>query len=69
MEGGGGRNGWPLDDRGYGIQPYLMTPLRPEGVFTLSQNSYQKAHTKTRDTIVRNCTIIAATAVLHNMYF
>ena len=30
-----------------------MTTLRPESVFTASRNSYQKAHTKTRDTIVR----------------
>ena len=92
MEGWGGRNGWPLGDRGYGIQPYLMTPLRPESVFTVSQNSYQKAPTKTRNTMVmafrlwktrfqsfdcsggalqyqlnRCCTIITATAVLHNM--
>ena len=70
-----------------------MTPLRPENVFTVSQNSYQKAHTKTRDTIIVRsfgpwktrfqcldcsggalqyqpnccCTIITATAVLHNM--
>ena len=49
MEGGGGRNGWSLGDRGYGIQHYLMTPLRPGSVFTVSQNSYQKAHSKTRD--------------------
>ena len=35
------------------MQPYLMTPLRPESVSTVSQDSYQKAHTKTRDTIER----------------
>ena len=92
MEGGGGRNGWLLGDRGYSIQPYLMTPLRPESVTTFSQSTYQKAHTKTRNTIERAfglwktrfhcldwsggalqyqanhcCTIITATAVLHNM--
>ena len=94
IEGGVGRNGWPLGDQGCGIQPYLMIPLRLESVFTVSQNSYRKAHTKTRDTIVRAfglwktrfqcldcsggalqyqpnhcCTIITATAVLHNVYF
>ena len=53
MEGGGGRNGWLLGDRGYSIQPYLMTPLRPESVTTFSQSTYQKAHTKTRNTIER----------------
>ena len=37
MEGGGGRNGWPLGDRGYGIQPYLMTPLRPECLYSFSE--------------------------------
>lgn len=78
-------------DRGYGIQPYLMTPFRPDDVSTPPQR-YQKAHTKTRNTIERAfglwkarfrcfdasggalqfdpsrcCTIITATAVLHNM--
>ena len=53
MEGGGCRNGWLLGDRGYGIQPYLMTPLRPDHVTTVSQTRYQKAHTKTRNTIER----------------
>ena len=92
MEGGGGKNGWLLGDRGYGIQPYLMTPLRPDHVTTVSQTRYQKAHTKTRNMIERAfglwkirfrcldhsggalqfqpnhcCTIITATAVLHNM--
>ena len=51
MEGGRGRNGWLLGDRGYGIQPYLMTPLRPESVSTFFQSTYQKTHTKTRNTI------------------
>ena len=27
LEGGGGRNGWLLGDCGYGIQPYLLSPL------------------------------------------
>ena len=35
-----------------GIQPYLMTPLRLESVSTISQNSYQKVHTKTGNTII-----------------
>ena len=93
MENEGGRNGWLLGDRGYGIQPYLMTPFRPDDVSTAGQAKYQKAHTKTRNTIERAlglwktrfrcvdvsggslqfkpsncCTIITATAVLHNMF-
>lgn len=92
LEGGGGRNGWLLGDRGYSIQPYLLTPFRPDSVSTQPQRKYQKAHTKTRNTIERAfglwkarfrcldisggalqfepsrcCTIITATAVLHNM--
>ena len=35
-EGGRGRNGGLLGDRGFGIQLYLMTPLRPDHVTTLS---------------------------------
>ena len=91
-ENEGGRNGWLLGDRSYGIQPYLMTPFRPDDVSTAGQAKYQKAHTKTRNTIERAlglwktrfrcldvsggslqfkpsncCTIITATAVLHNM--
>ena len=92
MENEGGRNGWLLGDRSYGIQPYLMTPFCPVDVSTAGQAKYQKAHTKTRNTIERAlglwktrfrcldvsggslqfkpsncCTIITATAVLHNM--
>ena len=92
LEKGGGQNGWLLGDRGYGIQPYLLTPFRPDDVSTAPQRRYQKAHTKTRNTIERACglwktrfpcldvsggalqinpncccTIITATAVLHNM--
>lgn len=33
---------------GYGIPPYLMTPLRPDRVTTVSQTSYQKAHMRER---------------------
>ena len=53
LEGGGGRNGWLLGDRGYGIQPYLLTPIRPCSVSTQPQGRYHKAHTKTRNTIER----------------
>ncbi|XP_068758191.1 putative nuclease HARBI1 [Montipora capricornis] len=92
LEDGGGQNGWLLGDRGYGIQPYLLTPFRPDDVSTAPQRRYQKAHTKTRNTIERAfglwksrfrcldvsggalqfnpnrcCTMITATAVLHNM--
>lgn len=92
LEDGGGGNGWLLGDRGYGIQPYLLTPFRPDDVSTPPQRRYQKAHTKTRNTVERAfglwkarfrcldvsggtlqfnpdrcCTIITATAVLHNM--
>ena len=52
-ESGGGRNGWLLGDRGYGIQPYLMTPFRPDDISTAPQRKYQKAHTKTHNTIER----------------
>ena len=45
MENEGDRNGWLLGDRSYGIQPYLMTPFRPD-VSTAGQTKYQKAHTK-----------------------
>ena len=92
LEGGAGKNGCLLGDRGYGIQPYLLTPFRPDSVSTQPQRKYQKAHTKTQNTIERAfglwkarfryldtsggalqfkpsrcCTIITATAVLHNM--
>ena len=92
LEDGGGGNGWLLGDRGYGIQPYLLTPFRPDDVSTPPQRRYQKAHTKTRNTVERAfglwkarfrcldvsggtlqfnpdrcCTIITATAVLHNI--
>ena len=53
MESGGGRNGWLLGDRGYGIQPYLLTPFRPDDVTTEPRRRYQRAHTKTRNTIER----------------
>ena len=49
----GARNGWLLGDRRYGIQPYLLTPFRPDSVSTQPQKRYQKAHTKTRNTIER----------------
>jgi len=48
LEDGGGQNGCPLGDRGYGIQPYLLTPFRPDDVSTGPQRRYQKAHTKTK---------------------
>lgn len=92
LEDGGGQNGWLLGDCDYGIQPYLMTPFRQDNVSTAPQKRYQKAHTKTRNTVKRAfglwksrfrcldvsggalqfhpsrcCTIITATAVLHNM--
>jgi len=51
LEDGGGINGWLLGDRGCGIQPYLLTPFRPDSVSTQPQRRYQKAHTKTRNTI------------------
>lgn len=38
-EGGRGRNGGLLGDRGFGIQLYLMTPLRPDHVTTVSRNT------------------------------
>ena len=94
LEGEGEENGWLLGDRGYGIQPYLLTPFRPDSVSTQPQRRYQRAHVKTRNTIERAfglwkarfrcldasggalqfkpsrcCTIITATAVLHNVYF
>ena len=53
MENEGGRNGWLLGDRSYGIQQYLMTPFCPVDVSTAGQAKYQKAHTKTRNTIER----------------
>ncbi|XP_068704516.1 putative nuclease HARBI1 [Montipora foliosa] len=53
LEDGGGQNGWLLGDRGYGIQPYLLTPFRPDDVSTAPQRRYQKTHTKTRNTIER----------------
>lgn len=87
LEDGGGQNGWLI-----GIQPYLLTPFRPDDVSTAPQRIYQKAYTKTRNTIERAfglwksrfrcldlsggalqfnpnccCSIITATAVLHNM--
>ena len=54
LENGGGRDGWLLGVRGYGIQPYLMTPLRPDDLITAGQSRYQKLHTKTRNTIERS---------------
>jgi len=48
LEDGGGQNGCLLGDRGYGIQPYLLTPFRPDDVSTGPQRRYQKAHTKTK---------------------
>ena len=53
MENEGGRNGWFVGDRSYSIQPYLMTPFCPDDVSTAGQAKYQKAHTKTRNTIKR----------------
>ena len=53
MKNGGGRNGWLLGDRSYGIQPHLMTPFRPDDVSTAGQAKCQKAHTKTRNTVER----------------
>ena len=53
LEDGGGQNGWLLGDRGYGNQPYLLTPFRPDDVSTIPQRRYQKAHTKTMNTIER----------------
>ena len=38
-----------------GIQPYLLTPFRPDDVSTAPQRRYQKAHTKMRNTIERAC--------------
>lgn len=55
LDKGGGQNGWLLGDRGYGIQPYLLTPFSPDDVSTAPQRRYQKAHTKTRNTIERAC--------------
>lgn len=53
LESGGGRDGWLLGDRGYGIFPYLLTPFRPSDITTRGQAKYQKAHTTTRNTIER----------------
>ena len=48
------REGWLLGDRGYGIQPYLMTPLIPEKVSTQAEENYQRSHTKTRNVVERS---------------
>ncbi|KAK3748964.1 hypothetical protein QZH41_006850 [Actinostola sp. cb2023] len=53
LENGGGRDGWLLGDRGYALQPYLMTPFRPANVVTEPEKRYQSSHTKTRNTIER----------------
>ena len=51
LEDGGRQNGWLLGNRGYGIQPYLLIPLRPDDVSTAPQSRYQKARTKTGNTM------------------
>ena len=48
------REGWLLGDRGYALQPYLMTPLNPEKVSTPGEDNYQRSHTKTRNIIERS---------------
>ena len=48
------KGGWLLGDRGYALQPYLMTPLNPEKVSTPGEQNYQRSHTKTRNVVERS---------------
>lgn len=52
------REGWLLGDRGYGPQPYLMTPLKPKIISSQAERKYQKSHMKTRsifEPVVSGC--------------
>ena len=48
------KGGWLLGDRGYALQPYLITTLNPEKVNTPGEQNYQRRHTKTRNVVERS---------------